>query len=188
MINNIRSLQKNLEMNMQKCINILMININKVHISRVSSNMLDSVMVEYYGVLTPVSQLTNSIAEQSRTLAITVFDPKMVKIIEKAILSSDLGLIPILNRNTIRITLPLLTEDRRRKLIKMVRIESEKSRIAIRNIRRIFNEKIKTLLKNKEITKDDEHFLQSEIQNLTNHWIKKVDFILKQKELELIQF
>lgn len=188
MINNIDSVQKDLDIHMKKCINNFIININKVYIGRVSAHMLDSIMVKYYGNMTSVSQLTSTIVKDSRTLSITVFDPNMIKIIEKAILASNLSIIPVSNQNIIHVTLPVLTEERRFTLIKVVRSESEKSKISIRNIRRIFNDKCKALLKKKEISEDEERCFQDNIQSATNIWIKKIDSILKEKELELIRF
>lgn len=188
MIDNINDLKKDLEENIKKCINNFKININKIYVGRISSSILDTIMVEYYGDTVPISKLTNSVVEGPRTLAITVFDHKIVKKIEKAILISNLGCTPISSLNVIRITLPFLTEDRRHVLIKTVRSEAEKSKISIRGIRRVSNDKIKNLIKNKKITKDDEHFFQNEIQNLTNLWIKKIDSVLKEKELELMKF
>lgn len=187
MIGKIDNVQKDLEIGMEKCIDNFKININKIHIGRISSNILDSIMVEYYGVLTPVSQITNSIVDNPHTLIITVFDFNMVKIIEKAIFTANLGLTPISSKNVIRVILPTLTQDRRSDLIKMVRIESEKSKISVRNIRRIANDKIKMFVKNKEISIDDEHNFENIVQNLTDIWIKKINFILKEKEFELMQ-
>lgn len=184
----IDNFQQDLESNMNKCFDIFKININKVHVGRVSSRILDTIMVEYYGKLTPVSQLTNSVVKHTRTLIITVFDLKMIKMIEKAIFSANLGIVSVSNQNIIRITLPELTEDRRLALIKMVRIVAEKSKISIRNIRRIFNDKVKFLLKNKKISKDNERCIQNKVQNLTNTYIKKIDFVLQEKELELMKF
>lgn len=186
MINNIGNIQNFLEVNMKKCIDNFKINTNKIYIGRISSNILDSVMVEYYGTLTAVSQLTNSVVDRPQTLVITVFDINMIKPIEKAILAANLGLILVSRKNVIRVTLPVLTKERRLTLIKLVRSESEKSKISIRNIRRIANDKVKILLKNKEINKDDEHYFQDKIQNLTNVWIEKINLILKEKELELM--
>lgn len=188
MSNRIHSFKKDLEINMQKCINNFKININKIYIGRISANILDSIMIEYYGNLTPISQFTNSIVERPQTLAITVFDPKMLKIIEKSILSSNLGVTSVIDQNIIRITLPSLTEDRRYTLIKMVRSEAEKSKISIRSIRRISNDKIKILLKSKSISKDDERYFQNTIQSITDIWIKKIDSILEKKESELMTF
>lgn len=188
MIDNIHNFKKKLEIKLEQCMNNFKVNINKIYVGRVSSRILDAIMVEYYGALVPISQITNSIVTNSKTLTITVFDCKMLKIIEKAISSSGMGLVPISNQDVIRITLPSLTEDRRRTLIKIVRFEAEKSKISMRNIRRTFNDQIKTLLKNKNISIDDEFRFQNEIQNLTNLWIQNIDSVLKDKELELMTF
>lgn len=188
MINTIYDFRKELEVDMQKCVNNFKMNINKIHTSRISSEILRPIMIDYHGVSTSILYLANIVVEQYRTLSITAFDSKMTKKIEKAILVSNIGLTPIVDRNTVRITLPLLTEDRRKKLIKLVRYESEKSKISVRNLRRIFNEKVKILCKRKEINEDSEHDFRNEIQNLTNVWINKIDAILKKKELELMQF
>lgn len=185
-MNDIDNLQKSLEVDMKKCIDNFKINIKKIYIGRISSKILDSIMIEYYGTLTPISQFTHSVVERPQTLMITVFDVNMIKLIEKAIFSANLGLTPISSKNIIRVTLPALTKDRRLTLIKMVRSESEKSKICIRNIRRHGNEKVKILLKNKTINKDDEHYFQNKIQHLTNNWIQNINLILKEKELELM--
>ncbi|ADV33675.1 ribosome recycling factor [Candidatus Blochmanniella vafra str. BVAF] len=188
MINEICEIQADLKEQMKKCIDSFKINVNKIHVGHVSPNMLNFITVEYYGSVIPLSQLTNSVVEKPRTLAITVFDASMIKTIEKAILTANLGFTPIAHGNVIRITLPILTEDRRRTLIKMMRIESEKSKISLRNIRRIANDKIKVFLKKKEINVDDEYHRQNEIQNLTNFWVNQINMILKEKELELMMF
>lgn len=187
MINKVDDCQKNLETNMKKCVDNFKMNINKIHIGRISSSILDSIIVEYYGTLVPVSQLTNSVVHSPRTLMITVFDLDMIKSIEKAIFAANLGLTPIVNKNVIHVTLPILTQSRRLTLIKKVRDEAEKSKISIRNIRRIANDKVKFFLKNKIISIDDEHHYQNEIQNFTDVCIKKISLILKEKELELMK-
>ncbi|URJ23534.1 ribosome recycling factor [Blochmannia endosymbiont of Camponotus sp. C-003] len=188
MINKIDNIQIDSEIHMKNCINNFKTNINNIHIGRISPKILNNIRVDYYGISTPLSQLANTVAEDSRTLAITVFDHQIIKSTEKAIFMSDLQLIPISHGNIIRVTLPALTEERRRTLIKMVRSEAEKSKIAIRNVRRIANDKTKILLKNKEINEDEEHFFHNEIQKLTNIWIKKIDIILTEKESELMKF
>lgn len=184
----INNLQKDAELNMQKCIVMFKEHINKIHIGRVSPNMLDGIQVEYYGVLTPLFQLTNAIVENSRTLAITIFDQKIVKSIEKAILMSNLGLYPVISENIVRITLPLLTEERRLHLIKIIRIEAEKSKISIRNIRRCINDKTKILSKNSKISTDEEHYFHNKMQQLTDVWVKEIDAVLIHKESELMTF
>ncbi len=182
------NIQRDLEIHMKKCIKSFKMNMNTIHVGRASSNMLNSIRIDYYGVLTPLFQLANIIVENARTLTITVFDHKIIKSTEKAIFMSDLGLIPVSCGNVIRVTLPSLTEERRHILIKMIRTEAEKSKISVRNIRRIANDKTRILLKNKEINEDEEHFFQNEIQKLTNIWIKEIDTILAEKELDLMRF
>lgn len=186
MNDNIDNLQTDAQLHMKKCILIFQEHIRKVHIGRVSPDMLDGICAEYYGILTPLSQLTNAIAENTRVLTITVFDKKIVKSVEKALLTSDLGLYPVVSENIIRITLPILTEERRCYLKKMVHLEAEKSKISIRNIRRHVNDKVKNLFRNKEINIDEEHDFYNRIQKITDFWIKKIDVILMQKEAELM--
>ncbi|URJ30102.1 ribosome recycling factor [Blochmannia endosymbiont of Camponotus sp.] len=188
MMNTINNIQKNSETDMKKCIKNFKVNINNIHIGRISPNMLNNIRIDYYGTQTPLFQLANTIAKNSRTLAITVFDQKIIKSIEKAIFMSNLGLIPISYGNIVHVTLPSLTEERRHALIKMVRTEAEKSKISIRNVRRIANDKIKLLIKNKEINEDEEHDFQNKIQKLTNIWIKEIDAISIEKESELMKF
>lgn len=145
-------------------------------------------MVDYYGAATPLRQLANVTVEDARTLAISVFDRSMSPAIEKAIMASDLGLNPSSAGTVIRVPLPPLTEERRKDLIKVVRAEAEQGRVAVRNIRRDANDKIKALLKDKEISEDEERRSQDDIQKLTDGYIKKVDEALAQKEAELMEF
>ena len=128
------------------------------------------------------------VAEDARTLAITVFDRSLISAVEKAIMASDLGLNPASAGTVIRVPLPPLTEERRRDLTKIVRAEAEQGRVAVRNIRRDANDKIKALLKEKEISENDERKAQDEIQKLTDLYVKKVDEALAEKEKELMDF
>jgi len=144
--------------------------------------------VEYYGAATPLRQLANVVAEDARTLAVTVFDRSLISAVEKAILTSDLGLNPSSAGTTIRVPLPPLTEERRRDLIKIVKSEGEQGKVAIRNVRRDANDKIKALLKDKEISENDQHKAEEIIQKVTDSYIKKVDEILADKEKELMDF
>ena len=145
-------------------------------------------MVDYYGSATPLRQLANVVAEDARTLAVSVFDKSLTPAIEKAILSSDLGLNPASAGTVIRVPLPPLTEERRRDLTKIVRNEAEQGRVSIRNIRRDANDQIKALLKEKEISEDDERKSQDIIQKATDAAIKKLDSVLADKEKELMEF
>ena len=137
---------------------------------------------------TPLRQLANVVAEDARTLAVTVFDRSLISAVEKAILTSDLGLNPSSAGTTIRVPLPPLTEERRRDLIKIVKSEGEQGKVAIRNVRRDANDKIKALLKDKEISENDQHKAEEIIQKVTDSYIKKVDEILADKEKRINGF
>ena len=136
--------------------------------------MLDGIQVSYYGSETPLRQVANVSAEDARTLMITVFDRSMIQAVEKAIMQSDLGLNPIGAGTSIRVPLPPLTEERRKDLVKVVRGEAEGARVAVRNIRRDANADLKALLKDKEISEDDERRASDEIQKITDVWVKKL--------------
>ncbi|ACY83585.1 ribosome recycling factor [Edwardsiella piscicida] len=185
MINEIR---KDAETRMDKCVESFKGNISKIRTGRAHPNLLDGIQVEYYGTATPLRQLANIVAEDSRTLALTVFDRSMSGAIEKAILTSDLGLNPASAGTVIRVPLPPLTEERRKDLIKLVRSEAESGRVSVRNVRRDANDKVKALLKDKEISEDEDRKSQDEIQKITDLMIKKIDAALADKEKELMDF
>ncbi|RUO38205.1 ribosome recycling factor [Aliidiomarina shirensis] len=172
---------------MSKSVDALAAQMSKIRTGRAHPSLLDGVMVPYYGSDTPLKQLANITIEDSRTLAITVFDKGSSGAVEKAILTSDLGLNPAGAGNVIRVPLPPLTEERRRDLVKIVRAEAEQGRVAVRNIRRDANSDIKELLKEKEITEDDDRKAQDNIQKLTDDFVKKVDELLASKEAELME-
>nr|WP_274517966.1 ribosome recycling factor [Gilliamella apicola] len=184
----LNEIQKEAQTRMEKSIDAFQNHISKVRTGRASPSLLDGIMVEYYGSPTPLRQLANIVAEDARTLAITVFDKSLTPLIEKAILTSDLGLNPASAGTVIRVPLPPLTEERRRDLTKIVRNEAEQGRVSIRNIRRDANDQIKTLLKDKEISEDDERKAQDLIQKATDAAIKKLDTVLADKEKELMEF
>ncbi len=138
--------------------------------------------MEYYGSATPLRQVANVVAEDARTLAVNVFDKSLISAVEKAILTSDLGLNPSSAGTTIRVPLPPLTEERRRDLIKIVKAEGEQGKVAIRNVRRDANDQIKALLKDKEISENEQHKAEEDIQKITDTFIKKVDEVLAAKE------
>ncbi|AXH64832.1 ribosome recycling factor [Providencia huaxiensis] len=184
----INEIQKDAQDRMEKSLEAFKNQISKVRTGRASPSLLDGITVEYYGSATPLRQLANVTVEDSRTLAISVFDRSMSPAIEKAIMASDLGLNPSSAGTVIRVPLPPLTEERRKDLIKVVRGEAEQGRIAVRNVRRDANDKVKALLKDKEISEDDERRSQDDIQKLTDNFIKKVDESLAQKEAELMEF
>ncbi|MGM0905198.1 MAG: ribosome recycling factor [Pseudomonadota bacterium] len=172
---------------MEKSVESLRSQMSKVRTGRAHPSILDSVMVNYYGTDTPLKQLANITTEDSRTLALTVFDKSASAAVEKAIINSDLGLNPASAGAVIRIPLPPLTEERRRDLVKIVRAEAEQGRIAVRNIRRDANGDVKDLLKEKEITEDEERSAEDEIQKLTDKYVKQIDESLKAKEEDLME-
>ena len=172
---------------MNKSVEALRTQMSKVRTGRAHPSLLDGIRVNYYGAETPLNQLANINIEDSRTLAITVFDKSTTSAVEKAILTSDLGLNPASAGTVIRVPLPPLTEERRRDLVKIVRAEAEQGRVAVRNIRRDANSDIKELLKEKEITEDDDRRAQDEIQKITDDAIKQIDEHLATKEAELME-
>ncbi|QGM80600.1 ribosome recycling factor [Otariodibacter oris] len=184
----INEIKKDTQERMEKSVEALKDHIAKIRTGRAQPSLLDSIQVEYYGAATPLRQLANVVAEDARTLAVTVFDRSLIGAVEKAILTSDLGLNPASAGTTIRVPLPPLTEERRRDLIKIVKAEGEQGKISIRNVRRDANDKIKALEKDKQISENDERKAQDDIQKITDTFIKKVDEVLADKEKELMDF
>ncbi|WP_392566279.1 ribosome recycling factor [Utexia brackfieldae] len=184
----INEIQKDAETRMEKSLEAFQQHISKIRTGRASPSLLDGLQVQYYGSATPLRQVANVVVEDSRTLAISVFDKSLIQAVEKAILTSDLGLNPSSAGTIIRVPLPPLTEERRRDLTKIVRNEAEQGRVSIRNIRRDANDQIKALLKDKEISEDDERKAQDVTQKLTDNMIKKLDIALADKEKELMAF
>ena len=184
----INDIKKDAETRMDKCVEAFKNTISKVRTGRASPSLLDGIMVPYYGTPTPLRQLASVTVEDSRTLKINVFDRSLSPAVEKAIMASDLGLNPSSAGTDIRVPLPALTEERRKDLIKVVRGEAEQGRVSVRNVRRDANDKIKALLKDKEISEDDERRSQDEIQKMTDGYIKNVDVALAEKEKELMDF
>ena len=185
MINDIKQDAKE---RMTKSVESLKSQMSKIRTGRAQPALLDGITVDYYGSSTPLRQVANVVAEDSRTLAVTVFDRSMIQAVEKAIMTSDLGLNPSSAGTTIRVPLPALTEERRKDLTKIVRGEAEQARVAVRNVRRDANDKVKALLKEKEISEDDDRRSQEDVQKMTDAAIKKVDAALADKEAELMQF
>ncbi|AQS37288.1 ribosome recycling factor [Shewanella psychrophila] len=184
MINEIKT---DAQTRMAKCVEATKTQMAKVRTGRAHPSLLDSIKVSYYGSMTPLKQVGNVTIEDSRTLAVSVFDATMIQAVEKAIMTSDLGLNPMSAGAIIRIPLPALTEERRKDLIKVVRAEAENGRISVRNVRRDANSDIKELEKDKECTEDDVHRTEDEIQKFTNAHIKEIDDILSAKEAELME-
>lgn len=186
--NVINDIKKDADTRIEKCVDAFKNNISKIRTGRASPSLLDGIVVPYYGTPTPLRQLASVTVEDSRTLKINVFDRSLSAAVEKAIMTSDLGLNPSSAGSDIRVPLPALTEERRKDLIKIVRGEAEQGRVSVRNVRRDANDKIKALLKDKEISEDDERRTQDEIQKMTDAHIKSVDAALADKEKELMDF
>lgn len=182
----ITDVKKSAEQKMQKSLEALKVDLSKVRSGRAHTGLLDHVTVDYYGAQTPVNQVANINLIDARTIGVIPWEKKMANAIEKAIRDSDLGLNPMTVGDIIRVPMPPLTEERRRDLIKVVKHEAETVRVAMRNIRRDANAHLKELLKSKEISEDDEHRGQDEIQKLTDRFISEIDKVLQVKEAELM--
>ncbi len=172
---------------MNKSLESLRHELAKIRTGRAHPSLLEHVHVDYYGSDVPISQAASVAVEDARTLSVTPWDKTMVKVIEKAILTSDLGLNPNTAGEVIRIPLPPLTEERRVELGKVVHKEGENAKVAIRNIRRDANHHIKELLKNKDISEDEDRKAEHDIQEVTNLAVSKVDEIVAEKEKELLE-
>ena len=177
---------KDAEQRMQKSIESLKTVLAKVRTGRASPALIQHLTVDYYGTQTPISQVANITVQDARTLGVQPWEKPMVPLIEKAILESDLGLNPVTAGEIIRIPLPPLTEERRKEMAKMVSAEGEGGKVAIRNIRRDANTNFKELLKEKEITEDDDKVAHDRVQKLTDTFIVKVDDVVAEKEQEIM--
>jgi ribosome recycling factor len=172
---------------MVKTIDSLRQSLSKIRTGRAHPSLLDHLTVAYYGSEVPISQVANIGVEDARTLTVTPWEKQMVQAIEKSILKSDLGLNPATAGTVIRIPMPPLTEETRRELVKVVRHEGEAAKVAIRNIRRDANSDFKELLKDKEISEDEERKAAEDIQRLTDRYVGEVDKVLSGKEAELME-
>ncbi len=175
------------EARMGKSIEAFKTALSKIRTGRAHPSLLDHVKVEYYGSDVPLSQVANITVEDSRTLVVNPWEKQMVPAVEKAIMKSDLGLNPNTAGTVIRIPMPPLTEERRRDMVKIVRNEAEGARVAIRNIRRDANSDFKELLKEKEISEDDERRASDRIQKLTDKYVQEVEKLVEVKEAELME-
>ena len=178
---------KDAEVRMGKSVESLKTELTKIRTGRAHPSLLDQIQVDYYGAATPINQVANVAVEDSRTLSVTPWEKDMVQKVEKAIMSSDLGLNPATAGTVIRIPMPPLTEERRRDLVKVVKQEAEGARVAIRNIRRDANSDFKDLLKEKEISEDEERKAEENVQKVTDSYIAKIDQVLADKEAELME-
>ena len=183
----LKEIQNTAEEKMKKSVEALKTNLAKVRTGRAHTGLLDQVKVDYYGSDVPVSQIANVTLLDARTISVKPYESNMAGAIEKAIRDSDLGLNPSAMGDLIRVPMPMLTEERRKDLIKVVRHETEESRVAVRNIRRDANTELKNLLKDKEISEDDNRRGEEAIQKLTNQYIAEMDKILEAKEKDLME-
>lgn len=172
---------------MQKAVDALKQEFAKLRSGRAHPSLIEHIMVDYYGNPTPLNRVANVNVEDARTLMVSPWEKTMVKPIEKAIMTADLGLNPATTGTVIRVPLPPLTEERRKELVKLARSEAENTRVSIRNIRRDANNQVKDLLKDKEISEDDERRTQELIQKLTDKLIAEVDALMSAKEKDLLE-
>ncbi len=182
----IADIQQSTESRMGKSLETLKANIAKIRTGRAHTGILDHVQVEYYGSPVPISQVANVTLMDARTLSVSVWEKNLGAAVEKAIRDSDLGLNPVGMGDSIRVPMPALTEERRRDLNKVVKSEGEDAKIAIRNLRRDANEAFKKLVKEKEISEDDERRAQDIVQKLTDRCVIEIDKMIVQKEAEIM--
>ena len=181
-----KQIKTNADQKMQKSIETFKANLAKIRTGRASPGILEHIMVDYYGNPTPISQVANLGLADARTINVTPWEKNMVAVVEKAIRDSDLGLNPATQGAVIRVPMPPLTEERRKELTKVVKSEGEETKIAIRNLRRDANEHLKRLVKDKEISEDEERRSQDEIQKLTDRYVADVDKLVLEKDKEIM--
>jgi ribosome recycling factor len=182
----IADIKKNVEQKMHKSLEALKADFGKIRTGRAHTGLLDHVTVDYYGNPTPVNQVANVTLVDARTIGVQPYEKNMVGPVEKAIRDADLGLNPATNGDIIRVPMPMLTEERRRDLIKVVRAEAENAKVAVRNIRREANEQLKKLVKDKEVSEDDERRAQDEVQKFTDRFVAEIDKATHAKETDLM--
>ena len=182
----VADIKKNSEQKMQKSLDALKADLGKVRTGRAHTGLLDHVIVDYYGNPTLITQVANVTLVDARTIGVQPWEKNMISKVEKAIRDADLGLNPSTNGDLIRVPMPMLTEERRRDLIKVIKSEGEDAKIAVRNIRRDANNHLKDALKKKEVAEDDERRTQDEIQKLTDRFVIEIDKALAAKETDLM--
>jgi len=183
----LNELKKDAEVRMAKSVESLRHDLTKIRTGRAHPSLLEHISVEYYGSEVPLTQVANVSVADARMLSVTPWEKPMVPVIEKAIINSGMGLNPATAGEVIRVPLPPLTEERRRDLIKVVKQEGEGAKVAIRNIRRDVLGDVKSLLKDKEITEDEERHTQDEVQKITDKFVAQVDAVLAEKEKDLME-
>jgi ribosome recycling factor len=182
----IADLKKTTDQKMDKTIQAFKADLAKVRTGRAHTGLLDHIQVDYYGTPTPINQVAKITLLDARTIGVAPFEKKMIQAVDKAIRESDLGLNPAAQGDTIRVPMPLLTEERRKELIKVVKHEAENARVAVRNLRRDAIHHLKDALKKHEVSENDERRAQDEVQKMTDRHIAEIDKLLQQKESELL--
>ena len=183
---NIPELKKTIEQKMQKSLEALKHDLQKVRTGRAHTGLLDHIQVDYYGTPMPINQVANLTLLDARTIGVQPWEKKMLPVVEKAIRDSDLGLNPSSQGDLVRVPMPPLTEERRKELIKVVRHEAENARVAVRNLRRDAIHTLKEAMKHKDISEDDERKAQDDMQKLTDRYVAEVDKVLAAKEADLM--
>lgn len=183
----VQDVEKDASTRMQKSIESLKLELTKIRTGRAHASLLDHIHVDYYGSDVPISQVGNIAVEDARTLSITPWEKNMVAPVEKAIRTSDLGLNPVTVGQVIRVPMPLLTEERRKELARVVRHEGENAKVAIRNIRRDAMHEVKEMMKEKMISEDDEHRSEDRIQKLTDRFVEEIDQLVATKEKDIME-
>ena len=182
----VADIKKGADQKMQRSIDAFKNDLSKIRTGRAHTGLLDHIQVDYYGSPVPISQVANLTLIDARTIGVQPWEKKMVQVVEKAIRESDLGLNPATQGDVIRVPMPALTEERRRELTKIVRNEGEDAKIAVRNLRRDANEQLKKLVKDKEISEDDERRAGDDVQKLTDKFVSEIDKLVTTKEAEIM--
>ena len=183
-----KELYKDTRNRMGKTLNVLKSDLAAIRAGRANTQLLDRKKVDYYGTLTPINQVANVTSPEPKLLVISPWEPKMIPVIEKEIMKSDIGITPTNDGKVIRLVFPDLTEERRKELVKMISKYGEDAKIAIRSIRRDAIDKLRKMKKASEITEDEQKIGENEIQSITDEHIKAVDEIVKEKEKEIMEF
>jgi len=182
----IADIKKSAEQKMRKTVETLKTDLAKIRTGRAHTGILDHIMVDYYGTATPIPQVGNVTLLDARTIVVNPWDKKLAPAIEKAIRDSDLGLNPAAMGESVRVPMPVLTEERRKDLIKVVRHEGENARVAVRNVRRDAIHHLKDLIKQKKVAEDEERRAEEDMQKLTDRSTADIDKLLQQKETDLM--
>ncbi len=183
----IKEIKKDAAVRMGKSVEALKHELRKVRTGRANASLLDHLMISYYGTDVPLNQVASIAVGDSRTLVLTPWEKKMIPEVEKTIRDSDLGLNPVTSGDMVRVPLPPLTEERRIEMTRIVRHEAENARVAVRNIRRDANQHLKALVKEKDISEDDDRHAEEDMQKITDKLIAEIDQILEEKEADLME-